>query len=141
MLGGMNDRSPSHFEQLLQHAASQPQPQRLLFVFAAAELPPDASPEQRKRYAAGGGGALAPLMCVDKAPRDLPGFDALVAESRDAGPPWDVVFVAGLDGRDGRSPTDEQVEQALHKMVNAVHTGMVRGFAAYDGGGRELLFE
>jgi len=39
--------SPSHFELLLQAAPSQPEPQRLLFVFAAAELPADASPAPR----------------------------------------------------------------------------------------------
>ena len=38
----------------------------LLFVFAGAELPDDATPEQRQRFAEGAGGALVPLMCVDK---------------------------------------------------------------------------
>ena len=35
---------PTHFEQLLAAAAAQPEPQRLLFVFATAGLPDDASP-------------------------------------------------------------------------------------------------
>ena len=48
----------SHFRQLLQAAAAQPDPQRLLFVFAAAELPDDPTPAQRERFAAGEGGAL-----------------------------------------------------------------------------------
>jgi hypothetical protein len=40
------DDTPDHFALLLHHAASQPEPQRLLFVFDA-ELPPDASPAER----------------------------------------------------------------------------------------------
>src|SRR3569833_112375 len=94
----------SHFQQLLQAAAAQPEPQRLLFVFAGAELPDHPTPAQRERFTAGRGGALAPQMCVDKAPGDLADFDALVAESRLAGPPWQVVFAAALSGAEGRPP-------------------------------------
>jgi hypothetical protein len=132
--------TPTHFEQLLQAAATQPEPQRLLFVFAAVELPDDASAEQRERYAAGNGGALTPLMCVDNAPHELSGFDALAAESRQAGPPWAVVFVAGLAGQAGRAPSEAQVEQALQRMVDAVRHGAVGSLAAYDSHGRELDF-
>ena len=52
----------SHFDQLLLAAAAQPEPQRLLFVFATAELPEDATPAQRERFAAGGGGTLSPVV-------------------------------------------------------------------------------
>jgi hypothetical protein len=89
----------SHFQQLLQEAAAQTEPQRLLFVFAAAELPKGATLAQRERYLAGEGGALAPLMCVDKAPVELEDFADLLEESRHAGPPWQVVFAASLSGR------------------------------------------
>jgi hypothetical protein len=37
----------SHFDQLLQAAAAQPEPQRLLFVLATAGLPDDATVSQR----------------------------------------------------------------------------------------------
>ena len=73
--------SDQHFPQLLAVAAAEPEPQRLLFVFAAAELPDNATPDQRARFQSGRGGALGPLMCVDKAPRDLPDFAALAAEA------------------------------------------------------------
>ncbi|HUG26195.1 MAG TPA: ribonucleotide reductase subunit alpha [Albitalea sp.] len=130
----------SHFDQLLQAAAAQPEPQRLLFVFAAAELTDDATAAQRQRFAAGGGGSLAPLMCVDKAPQELTDFDALAAEARQAGPPWQVVFAAGLAGRNGQPPSDQQVDQALQKMVERVRGGTVSGLMALSPSGEPLHF-
>jgi len=47
----MNDNS--HFRQLPAASAAQPEPQRLLFVFAFAELPDRATPEQRERFPSG----------------------------------------------------------------------------------------
>jgi hypothetical protein len=132
--------TPSHFEQLLQAAAAQAQPQRLLFVFAAAELPQDASAEQRTRFEAGQGGALAPLACVDKDPADLTTYDALVAESRAASPPWHVVFIGALSGQGGRAPTAQQVEDALRGMVEAVRAGRFGGYLALGPTGEPLRF-
>ena len=130
----------SHFQQLLDAAREQPDPQRLLFVFAAAELPDDATAAQRQRFSAGQGGTLAPLMCVDKAPAELPSFDALRRESQQAGPPWQVVFAAGLGGRNGQPPTAPQIDVALEAMVEAVRTGSFGRFAAYDRNGNLLEF-
>ena len=130
----------SHFDQLLQAAAAEPEPQRLLFVFASAELPDDATPEQRQRFAAGGGGNLAPLMCVDKGIDELASFDQLVAESRQAGPPWHVVFAAGLPGRNGQAPSAQQVEHALETMVERVRGGMIGSLLALDSTGQALDF-
>ena len=72
----------SNFDDLLRSAREQAQPQRLLFVFTAAGMPDDATPEQRTRFQAGQGGTLTPLMCVDKAPDELASFDALLEEAR-----------------------------------------------------------
>ena len=130
----------SHFDLLLRAAAEEPEPQRLLFVFATAELPEDATPEQRQRFAAGGGGTLSPLMCVDKGTDELASFGDLVAETRAAGPPWQVVFAAGLSGRNGQSPSTEQVEHALEKMVERVRGGMIQGLLALDPSGEALHF-
>lgn len=130
----------SHFDQLLQAAAAEPQPQRLLFVFASAELPDDATPLQRQRFAAGGGGNLAPLMCVDKATEELAGFEQLLAESQAAGPPWSVVFAAGLAGRNGQAPSAQQVEQALEGMVERVRSGTIGNLLALDSSGQPLHF-
>ena len=60
------------FDDLLQAARQQPEPQRLLFVFAGAELPDECRPRFSARSSRQGeGGELAPLMCVDKAPAEL----------------------------------------------------------------------
>lgn len=120
-----------HFSQLLAAAAAQPEPQRLLFVFADAELPDNATPEQRERFRSGRGGALAPLMCVDKAPKEIADFPALVAEAERAGPPWSVVFAACLSGQAGRQPDKARIDLALETMVEAVRAGRIDGFAAY----------
>ena len=130
----------SHFDQFLHAAAAQPEPQRLLFVFAIAELPEDATPAQRERFAAGGGGTLSPVICVDKGVEELISFDALVTESREAGSPWHVLFAAGLSGRNGQSPSAEHVEHALQTMVERVRGGMIGSFLALDPSGEALQF-
>ena len=70
-------------------------------------------------------------MCVDKAPGELADFAALVAESRKAGPPWQVVFAASLGGQAGQPPARARIDQALQAMVEAVRGGRIGGFAAY----------
>ena len=52
------------FDDLLRAARSHRERQRLLFVFAGTELPDEATPEQRERFAQGEGGVLVPLMSV-----------------------------------------------------------------------------
>ena len=133
-------QTASAFEQFLQAASAEAEPQRLLFVFAAAELPDDATPEQRAGFSAGCGGTLTPLMCVDKSPADLAAFAELVAEASDAGPPWDVVFAAGLSGRGGRPPSAEQVQRALDTMVEYVRIGRIGSLLALDRSGEGLQF-
>lgn len=131
------------FDQLLRSAAAQPEPQRLLFVFATAELPQDATPAQRERFAAGGGGTLSPVVCVDKGLDELSSFEALVIEARessDSGTTWHVVFAAGLSGRNGQAPAAEQVERALQLMVERVRGGMIDSFLALDPAGETLQF-
>lgn len=136
----MPTHAPSPFQELLEGARAQAERQRLLFVFAAAELPKDATPIQRERFERGEGGALTPLMCVDKAPEDLRDFEALVNESRTAGPPWRVVFAAALSGEDGQPPSQARIDAALKAMVNAVHGGGVGRFAAFGPDGELLQF-
>jgi hypothetical protein len=127
------------YEDLLRTARAQPEPQRLLFVFARAVLPEDSTPEQRAGFAAGQGGALEPLMSVDKAPEDLGSFAALLEESRQFGPDWSVVFVASLAGRNGRAPTTEEADRSLQDMIESIKAGSLGSFLPFDRQGAPLL--
>jgi hypothetical protein len=120
------------FDDLLRSARQHPQAQRLLFVFTTAELPEDATPEQRARFQSGQGGTLTPLMCVDKSPDELTSFDALREESRQAGPAWDIVFVAALSGSAGRIPSPSDAEAPLQRMVESIKSGRIGGFRPFD---------
>lgn len=120
------------FQDLLQAARQQPQPQRLLFVFAGAELPEDASPAQRAAFAEGRGGALAPLMCADKTPAELASFAALVEESEQFGQAWAIVFVAAMSGQGGLEPTSVQAEAPLQKMVEAIKAGQIGAYLPFN---------
>lgn len=130
----------SSFDELLTAARSQPQPQCLLFVFAAAELSDDATPQERARFEAGEGGALEPVMAVDKAPAELTDFAALAEESRRFGRPWALVFVAALSGRSGTPPAEKEVEDALERMVEAVRIGRLGSFIPFDREGNAVRF-
>jgi hypothetical protein len=131
----------SSFDDLLRAARRQPEPQRLLFVFTGAELPEDSLPEQRRRFAAGTGGALVPLMCVDKTPDEITTFAALVEESRASGPEWTIVFVAGLAGQRGCALTHDDAEAPLRGMVEAIKAGSHKSFIPVDRDGQPVLFE
>lgn len=122
----------SNFDDLLRVARVQPQPQRLLFVFAGATLPADASAAQRARFEAGAGGELAPLMCVDKSPAELSGFAALADEARQFGQDWAIVFAAALPGQGRRAPSEAEIDAALERMVEAVRRGAIGGFVPFD---------
>lgn len=121
----------STFDDLLAAARQQPEPQRLLFVFASAELPEDSTPEQAARFEAGQGGALVPLMCVDKTPEEIVSFTALADEARQFGQSWALVFVAGLpDGRD--------VEAPLQRMVEDIKRGTLGSYISFNTGGEAV---
>ena len=122
----------SSFDDLLQAARYQPLPQRLLFVFVAVELPDDATPQQRADFEAGHGGALVPLMCVDKSPQELDSFDALVQEAAAFGRPWAMVFAAAMSGTVGEQLTTEAAEQPLERMVEAIKQGQIGNFIPFD---------
>ena len=129
----------SSFDDLLRAAREQSEPQRLLFVFANAVLPDDSTPNQRARFKDGQGGALTPLMSVDKAPEELDTFDALVEESHQYGQDWAIVFVASLFGRDGRAPTSKEADQSLQRMIESIKTGLFGSFVPFDRRGEPVL--
>ena len=126
----------SSYSDLLQAARSQAQPQRLLFAFARAELPDDAGTAEQERYAASEGGALAPVMCVDKLASELGSFDDLVQESRHTGQHWDIVFVTSMAGRGAAN----EAEAPLNMMLESIRNGQVGGFLAFNRDGDLLRF-
>ena len=130
----------SSFDDLLTAARAQPEPQRLLFVFAGAELPDDATPEQRARFEQGAGGALVPVMCVDKAIADLTSFAALAHESREMGQPWQIVFAAALSGTLGRELTVDDAKEPLKRMEDAIRRGAFDNYIPFDRQGQPVMF-
>lgn len=123
---------------LLEIARSEPEPQRLLFVFCKAELPDDATPEERRAFEQGEGGALTPVICVDKTPAEVPQFEALVDESRQTGQNWDVVFVAAMSGRGGIEPSSDEVQQPMTMMVESIRLGKVANYLPLDRSGQAV---
>jgi len=129
------------FDDFLQAARTQILPQRLLFVFANAELPDDATPDQRAGFEAGRGGALVPLMCVDKSPGELQTFDALVQEAAQFGHTWSLVFAGAMSGSANSAPSSAQVETSLQAMVEAIKRGDVYRYLAFDRKGMPVVLE
>ena len=115
----------THFDDLLKAARQQPEPQRLLLVFANAELPAGSTPQEAAKFEAGQGGALVPLMCVDKTPDELVSFASLAEEARQFGQPWVMVFAAAMaDGRDPEAP--------LQRMVEDIKRGALGNFIPFN---------
>jgi hypothetical protein len=129
------------FDDLLRAAREQPAPQRLLFVFAGVALPDDSTPEQEQRFSAGTGGALLPLMCVDRTPDQLTTFSMLMEELRLVGPEWALVFVASLTGHGGRVPTSRRAEKPLQSMAESIQAGAHQSFIPFGTDGQPVRFE
>jgi hypothetical protein len=127
------------YSDLLTAARAQPTPQRLLFAFAAAQLPVDASLEQQQSYRQQQGGTLTPVMCVDKLIDDLTDFTQLVEQSQQSGAHWDLVFVSSMAARSSAAGEDDAaVEAGLKKMLMAINNGQIDGFLAFDRDGHLL---
>jgi len=120
------------FTDLLAAAQSQQEPQRLLLVFAVAELPRDSSAEERAAFERGEGGALTPVVCVDKLASEIGSFEALRAESRRAISRWDILFIAALDGRAGVAPNAAYRHFANRDDLQSIKAGRVGEFLAVD---------
>ncbi|MDE2418008.1 MAG: ribonucleotide reductase subunit alpha [Burkholderiales bacterium] len=127
-----------NFNDLLQAARTQPAAQRLLFVFVGVELPDDATPEQRAHFEAGHGGALVPLMCVDKTPEELDSFEVLAQEASQFGQPWALVFAAALSGVGRNAPTSADADKPLQAMVEAIKQGNMAAYVPFDAHGQAV---
>ena len=126
----------SSFDDLLRLASEQAALQRLLLVFCKAELPEDATPQQKAEFEAGEGGVLVPVASVDKFPEMLASFSELSAEASEHGIEWDLLFVAAMDRADGESADQTAaVEQTLEAMVSAIKAGQVDSLVPFDPSG------
>ncbi|MCX4027482.1 ribonucleotide reductase subunit alpha [Spartinivicinus marinus] len=122
-------------------ARKQAEPQRLLFVFLKTFLPKDHKDDEANRFHSGQGGALQPIMCVDKTLDELGSFSDLVTESERMEQDWQIVLVASLSGRGGMAPSSDEAEQPLKMMVQTVETGgKLSNFMAFDRNGYPIQF-
>jgi hypothetical protein len=119
-------------DDLLTAARAQTRAQRLLFVFARAELPPESSPSQQAQFLAGQGGALVPVVCVDKMPDELTGMVQLLQESQALGVAWTVVFVTTMSGQPGQAPSSTEAEPVLERLVAQIKAGQLEGLVPFD---------
>ncbi len=122
----------SSYEDLLNAANKQAEPQRLLFVFTSAELPGDHTKDQEEQFKARKGGTLTPVMCVDKLASELGEFASLVEESHQTEVSWDIVFVACMSGKSGIAPSSDETEQPLKIMIQSIQDGNIGGFLAFN---------
>jgi hypothetical protein len=130
----------SSFEDLRVASQMQIDPQRLLFVFVGVELPDDCTSEQRSSFEADEGGALVPLMCVDKSPAEVSTFTALVKEASTLQQPWRIVFVAAMSGKRGIAPTSLDAQIPLQRMEEAIRQGKHSNFIPFDRQGQTIVF-
>jgi len=128
----------SNYSDLIKATRSQEEPQRLLFVFCRAELPEDASAEDKAAFERGEGGALTPVICVDKSPEEVSEFGALKEESRATGQDWDVVFVGAMSGRGGMPPSTDEAQQPLTMMVESIRLGHLGNYLPLDSNGEAI---
>lgn len=122
----------SSYEDLLNAANAQAEPQRILFVFTQAELPGDHTKDQQEQFKARQGGTLTPVMCVDKLASKRSSFAALVEESRQTGKEWDIAFVACMSGKPGIATGSEEAEQPLKTMVQSIKDGKIGNYLAFN---------
>lgn len=128
----------SSYNDLIKATKDEHEPQRLLFVFCRAELPDDASAEEKAAFERGEGGALTPVICVDKTPQEVSEFSVLVEESRNTGQAWDVVFVAAMSGRGGILPSSDEAQQPMTMMVESIRLGNIGNYLPLDASGNAV---
>ncbi|PCJ16240.1 MAG: ribonucleotide reductase subunit alpha [Gammaproteobacteria bacterium] len=101
------------FDDLVDAAKEQPEPQRLLLMFAKTETDPE-NPSS---------GSITPTMCIDKLPEELSSFEALIIEADEISTEWDFIFCGGLSGTDGAAPSSDDAEPHLKEMTTQLISG------------------
>ena len=128
----------SCFDDLLSAARQQHQPQRLLLVFANAELPTDCTDTQRQEFESGAGGALVPAVCVDKGAHEVSNFEDLIRESDQFNVNWQILFATTMAEQPRRQATDQSVEAVLQGMVESIKAGALANMISFDRQGQAI---
>ena len=129
------------FDEFLAIARQQPEPQRLLLVFAKAGIEVDATPAERAAFERGEGGVLSPAVCVDRLREEVGSFGSLLEASTQAIEPCDILFVATMDGRGGHVPNSDEAVQPLRMMVEQIKGGRVSQLLAVDRSGSLVMLD
>ena len=125
--------SISNFNDLLVAAKQQPEPHRLLFLFAQSVITSSESGQNR--------GTITPMTCVDKLPSELTTFDQLVQEADQIKPGWNFVFIASLPGVNGKEPTSEDASSHLEDMTNSLARGQnMSKYVVFDREEKPIFF-
>lgn len=126
----------SSYEDLLNAANDQAEPQRLLFVFAGAEKPGEITSNRRVKESEMNdtrkGGTLTPVMCLDKLASELGKFAGLIETSVPAELNWDIVFVAGASEKPDIEISRKDAEQILKGMTQLIEEGDIGRFLAFN---------
>ena len=89
--------------------------QRLLIMLAQSDIETDDEE--------GMSGTITPVICVDKTADEITTFEDFIAEADAIDSGWDMMFIAGLAGKNNEMPTPEEADPILNKMVNDVMNG------------------
>lgn len=124
------------YDALLELSRTKIEAQRILFVFSEKADRVDGQGNI-------GDFSITPVMFIDKELRELSDFPALVEDTKQTGKSWDLVFVAGLLGKENELPSFSETDQQLDAMVKAINQGEIERFAVYkaDGSIAELAAE
>lgn len=130
----------SNYSDLISAAKSQKDSQKLLFVFTQADLPENADSRQKENFLAGEGGALLPMMYVDKFPHEVENFSVLTEQSTEMKTKWKIVFAGALSGDGDIPPSIERIEKSFLKMIEDIKNGRLGSYIAFDHNGDIVSF-
>lgn len=126
----------SSYEDLLNVANEQAEPQRLLFVFSGAEKPGEITSNRRVKESelndTRKGGDLTPVLCLDKLASELGKFTDLIETSVPAELNWDIVFVAGASENPDIEESRIETEQIFKGMTKLIEEGSIGRFLAFN---------
>lgn len=109
--------SIKNLKDLISEAHKQPEPQRLLLLFAQA------TPMSTGMNVKHQSGTITPVMCVDKLPSEIESFAELVKEADSITAKWDFILISTLSGKNGVVPTSDEAGPYLKEMSNGLASG------------------